>query len=216
MSVGIIICGTDRWEEDAIPLIKSILEYEPDVRIVTVMNTPPPASFYDIDNSNVRAHFSDELTGYANAINIGLDHFHFTSMVEWVLVMNADVLCEGKFVEYVKTLEKDTIYGNKLHRANMDYAMPIDWIDGWIYAIPLTVDFFLEVSGFDDNFKVAGFEDADFCMRAFFNGGFGIGKSQLPFKHLENKVRQETPYYKAVRLENLEYLRSKWRGFKSI
>ena len=140
----------------------------------------------------------------SEAQNIGLAH----SNADWFLVLDCDVLCTGKFIDFVAGL-KPGIYGKHLHEKHHKLFEGVyPWLDGWIYAFPREV---CEViGGFDENFQGSGFEDADFCWRAQ-NLAYPVRLADLPFIHLATGQKREiSDGYKEVRLGNVEYLKKKW------
>jgi GT2 family glycosyltransferase len=209
MKVAIIIVGIGQWEEYTKPLIESIREYESNVSIVIVDN----GGNYDLDQLAyfpVRVyHLVTPLVSYASAINVGLDIL--VGDEDWIIVMNNDVLCTGHFVEYLSKLDTDTLYGNNIHHKSRYFIPKAPWIDGWIYAIPNKI--FTEVGDWDENFKRASFEDADYSYRAV-ELGYKIGKSDLPFKHLQESIRKTFDDFKQSRFDNIKYLMEK-HGLKS-
>lgn len=206
MSTAIIIVGVGQWEEYTKPLVKSIKKYEPDVDVIVVDNGNRIPSEEKII-SNIDFVVMNDVVNYATAINLGVQHFHVFGRHRWYLIMNNDVICDGPFVDYVNSLNSGTLYGNKVHNRNhKKFTSPTHFIDGWIYAIPRNaID---DVGYWDKEFKIAGFEDADYCIRAY-KKGFNIVQSNLPFTHLEEHVRTTFDNYKKHRLDNMEYLITK-------
>lgn len=201
--VAVIIVGVGQWEEYTKPLIQSIKKHEPGADVVVCDNGN---KIPKVEKENISVDFvtPQELVCYATAINMCvLSYVDF----DWFIIMNNDVRCDGPFIDYVKTLRTDTIYGNKLHpKFHKKFTSTTQFIDGWIYAIPKQA--INDVGLWDGNFKIAGFEDADYCIRAD-EVGYMVRKSKLPFTHLEEHIRTTFDSYKKHRLDNIEYLKKK-------
>ena len=141
----------------------------------------------------------EETVSYARAINIGVRAI--TSKVDWLLILNNDVVCRGNIAAAVAPLQDDRIYGNKLHK-----RWGRRWIDGWLYLIPMRI--WDAVGEMDPNFKNAAFEDADYCFRAA-EMGYPTVRSNLPFEHLETMDRKNLRGFDKARQENYAYLLQK-------
>ena len=74
-----------------------------------------------------------------------------------------------------------------------------------VVIFAFTRKFLRDVGYWDENFKTAAFEDADISYRAF-KAGYPVGKSYLPFTHLETHMRRGLEDFKGERLHNLTYL----------
>ena len=198
-SVVTIIVGVGQWEEYTKPLIDSIRRHEPSADIIVCDNGVKIPSVVKL-NTDVE-FVTTELVCYASAINMSvLTYIDF----DWFVIMNNDVRCDNKYLEYVQTLYPKAIFGNKVHpRYHKKFISPTAFVDGWIYAVPRQA--INDVGMWDSKFKIAGFEDADYCIRAH-EAGYSIRKSNLPFTHLEEHVRTTFDNYKKHRLDNIEYL----------
>jgi len=224
MNAAVIIVGIGQWEKYTEPLIDSILKYERDLIVICVDNghkytgvqkTEWLGKGYVLWNKCSLDENSENILpcSYAKAINKGLEvlwnfkerpaETGIPSNVEWVIITNNDVLCTGSFINYLKTLDKNTLYGNKIHSNFPKFKHPVPFIDGWIYAIP--VEAVEKIGFFDENFKIAGFEDADYCFRGAWKG-YDIQQSKLPFVHLEERIRKTFDNYRKHRLDNMTYL----------
>lgn len=197
MIVGIIIVGVNGWEKYTLKLVNSIKQHEEsdDYRLVVFDNgSDPPYPHFHIRNN--------ELSCYAAAMNSGIGYLSFWNY-DWVLILNNDVLCTGPFMEKINSMDPNHIYGNDLHRKE---RFGHEWLDGWLYLLPRQA---IEAVGhWDENFQVAAFEDADFCLRAK-QAGFLTKKSDLPFTHLETIGRDKLAEHRNYRFINLEYLLEK-------
>ena len=197
MNVAVVIVGINQWEEYTLPLIESIQEHEPGVDIVVVDNGSDPGYIAN-DCSVVRTH---EVVCYSAAINagyVGMELFNLNP--DWTIVLNNDVKCLGPFVETLEWMHP-ALYGNQLITFK-----DMRWLGLWLFAIPREV--WEAVGQFDEQFKVCGFDDADYCFRAAAEG-FEILKSNLPFHHYWGKTRWDIPRYEDIRHINLEYLEEK-------
>lgn len=214
MKTAIIIVTMDKWEEYVIPYIKSIRDFE-DSTIVVInngMNRPIPAHLLDdFDNvivGNAWKKYSPETpVSYAEAINHGLwwisEIEKSTGRFDWIVISNDDVLLEGEFSKWLRGIDINRIYGDRLHYSSKYFDNKYPWVDGWIYYLHRTV--IDNVGKFDENFEAAGFEDADYCWRAV-EKGYHINKINLPFRHLKKHTRKEVEDYKNKRLKNMRYL----------
>jgi len=212
MNVGVIIVGIGQWEEYTKPLVLSIKEHEPNATQIIVNNGCRYTSS-DIKNSlnvftcNVwKGLDTIKPVSYAEAINSGIKRavnvFSYKTP-DWIIITNNDVICNAPFIEYLESLDTNSLYGNKIHTSHKVFKSPTPWIDGWIYAIPYNI--LTHVGLWDKKFKIAGFEDADYCIRAYYKG-FTTKKSNLPFTHLEEHIRKSFEDYAKYKRENIEYL----------
>lgn len=188
----IVIVGIGQWQEYTRPLIESIQKHEPDVSILVVDNASPQPYPHGDGYEVLRL---DEKVSYAAAMNAGMNA---ANPSKYYMIINNDVICKAPFLGMVKAQPSDTIASNYL---NERYGKR--WVDGWHYCIPRRV--WQKVGEFDENFKIAAFEDADFTFRAYAEG-FKLVKASHPFKHLRAKTRHGQPNFLAQRLENLRYL----------
>lgn len=189
--VSLVTIGIGDWERWTLPLIDSVRRYEPDVPIVVVDNQsdPPYPSRDDVQIVRIPR------TSYAAAINVGVrmapDSTHY-------IVVNNDVLCEGPFVHHAKQQPQSVVAGNWLN-----HKFGREWIDGWHYCIPRGA--WHVVGDFDEEFLIAGFEDADYCFRAE-KKGFLVRQSKQPFRHLVGRIRWTIDDYGEQRRQNLSRL----------
>lgn len=208
--VRVIIVGIGQWEEYTKPLIRSIKKYEPDVDIIVVNNGTRYTSGQLADEGvfQVTVWEGDDINtpvSYANAINEGIESMKYVEPFKWLIILNNDVLCTGKFVDKILNFNENCLYGNKIHKELQYFDIPTFTIDGWIYTLPRKI--FDLVGYFDGNFENAFLEDADYCMRAH-DRGFRIKESNLPFKHLEYHIRKKFNFNEA-RKHNLKYIVNK-------
>lgn len=196
-----IIVGVNGWEEYTRPLIAGIWTYHPDMELCVIDNasdTPYPKGDH--------IHRLDKRVSYAEAINYGFDHTHG----QWVMVMNHDVRCEGAFSDAVNGLNENSIYSRQILTENGHV-----WFGMWIMLVHRATNW--RIGGFDKNFEMCGFEDADYAVRAK-ELGIEVRAIDLPFRHLWGKTRWNTPGYKETRLSNIDYFEKKhgWRPGKNV
>lgn len=190
-NVGVVIVGINQWEKYTLPLVESINKFEPDVEIVVIDNAsdePYPERDY--------VH-RIERASYAEAINIGVSKLD----TDWILSMNNDVACQGMFIHIIDDLTPDKVYARQIIEEN-GYV----WFGNWIVLLPRKV--WNKVGGFDPNFRMCGFEDADYSIRAM-KEGIATVPVDLPFFHYWGKTRWALPKYPEVRLHNMKYLEQK-------
>ena len=193
--ISLITVGIGDWERWTLPLIDSVRHYEPDVSIVVVDNAADPPYPADERVQIVRTR----RTSYAAAMNTGIG---VAPESAYYIVINNDVLCTGKFVSKALDQPQHVLAGNWLNR-----KFGRTWIDGWHWCIPKAVR---DVVGkFDDGYRVAGFEDADYCFRAE-KKGFLVRQSEQPFKHLAGRIRWTLEGYGEQRRANLNRLIEKF------
>lgn len=202
VGVDIITTSVKGWNRYIKPLIDSVEKWEGVTSNIIIVDA---GGFYPNTYKDTTI-IHTPILNCSEAQNVGLAH----STAEWFLVLDCDVLCEGKFIDIILELEHG-VYGNVMHKANHKlFTGPSHWLDGWIYAFPREV--YEKIGGFDENFQGSGFEDADFCWRAEEAGYEVLQTVVLPFKHLfTGQKREISDGYKKVRLGNVEYLKNKWK-----
>lgn len=186
--IGVVICGINGWEKYTLPLVKSILLYEPNVDISVIDDASEQA--YPSLNYVHRI----EYTSYAGSINAGVEFLDN----EWILSMNNDVICQGGFSNIIDNISPDKIYANQIIEEK-----GFVWFGNWIVLIPREV--WNKVGQFDVNFEMCGFEDADYSIRAM-KLGIPTVPINLPFFHYWGKTRWGYTKYPEVRIKNMEYL----------
>ena len=201
MSVSVVIVGINGWEEYTRPMLNSIWMHEPDADVLVVDNASDTP--YPLADHILRL---PERVSYAAALNEGAKRV----TGEWILTLNNDIRCEGKFISEIERLEKDAIYGRQIIEESGH-----TWLGNWL-ALMEKVTYWI-VGEWDANFKACGFEDADYCVRA---AALGIPTKpvELPFKHLWGKTRWAIPGYEHTREENITYFEKKhgWRPGRSM
>ncbi len=205
-NLAIIIVGIDGWETYTKPAIESILKYEPQAHITVIdagSKTPYPV---DRENGLPIAIERMEYSGsYAEAINLGI-------MLNWqadgYLILNNDVLCTAPFLHLVDNLSDKAIYGRQIITEH-----DLTWLGLWLCLLPTRVSFL--VGKWDENFKLCGFEDADYCLRAK-EHGFETRFVDLPFIHLWGKTRWGLTGYENVREQNRQYFQQKHGWYPGV
>lgn len=194
--ISVVIVGIDGWEEYTRPLINGIWAYHPDMEVVVVdnaSNTPYPKAEH--------IQRVDQRISYASAINYGIRR----SSGEWILSLNNDVLCKGAFAHLIDGLDKNTIYSRQIITEQGH-----TWFGNWLCLVSRIVH--EKIGGFDPEFAVCGFEDADYSVRGW-KLSIPTKPIDLPFEHLWGKTRWDIPGYPATRQGNIDYFEHKhgWR-----
>jgi len=178
-----IVSLTDDVRTWAKPLIADIAKHEPEMEVRLEVSEPGEGS-------------------YAASINqLGRYWFNETED-EWFIPMNADVALKGPFSEDLAKMDPKALWGMTINRKG-----EIGWIDGWIYFISRYV--WETVGEFDEVFKIACFEDADYTWRAALMD-IEIGKVQFPFIHHQASPRMRVKNFWKIRKENQAYLIKKY------
>jgi hypothetical protein len=176
------IIGIGRWDELTLPAYQSVSKW---CEAVVMDNaSDPPYPF----GKRI------ERTSYAGAIN----RFIQSEDADWYVILNNDILCHGSVPTH---LDPMTLHGKKLRSQN-----GVEWVDMWILLISRQA--YETVGEFDENFKMGGFEDADYCIRAK-EHGIGVALADLPFTHLAKGNRWSFPGYDVQRHANIELIKQK-------
>ena len=199
MDLAIIIVGINGWERWTLPAIQSIKEHEPNARVVVVdaaSETPYPIE------EGVQVVRLDDSPSYSYAINRGIKA---AGMADWYLILNNDIQFLEPIAEQIAKLDDSFLYGRHIIQGN-GYR----WLGLWLALISSKV--WERVGEFDEGFKMCGFDDADYCIRA---KHLGVDTLHVPLNihHYEGKTRFGLPEYKKVREENALYFVSK-HGFR--
>ena len=208
MNTNVIIIAIGMWEEYTKPCILSIKKFERTVNIICVNNGNKISKDQKEEVENISWVDTEELVSYSKAINLGIREADIKSFEDWFIVINNDVLCKASFLYLLKVMQwKNALYGNLLHRSHRKFDFDHPWVDGWLFAFQYK--FIRDVGLWDENFKTAAFEDADISYRAW-NNEYTVEKSYLPFLHLETHMRKDLENFTGDRLDNLNYLLSKY------
>ena len=197
MKAAAIIIGINDWEKYTLPLIKQIQQHEPKAAIYCVdagSDVPYPKV-----PGVVMIHRKTK--SYAQAINLAADRA-IRGGAEWIVSMNNDVGCLGAFIPLLDSLTPDTIYSRQIIEEN-----GLTWFGNWVVAIPANV--FLLLDGFDEDYLVCGFEDADLSARAI-QFGVKTKAADLPFVHYWNSPRWQIPGYSQTRQDNIKRFADKF------
>jgi GT2 family glycosyltransferase len=189
--LAVIIVGINQWDEYTLPLIDEIKKFEPDVLIYVVdagSKTPDP------DTEGVTI-IRSKTKSYAQAINEAA-RFAWQEGADWVLSMNNDVTCHGRFAYIPEALIPDAVYARQIIEEK-----GFVWFGNWIVLIPRPV--WDAVGEFDEDYLVCGFEDADYSARAIAKG-FPTRAIDLPFFHHWGMTRWSVPGYSETRVANIQ------------
>ena len=191
--ISVCIVGINQWVEYTSPLIEQIKQFEPDVNIVVVDNDSAVPYPEGDGYKTVRTL----RTCYAEAINNAIEH----AKADWYLVLNNDVKCHGKFKDIIEKQSPEALYGRQIITQD-----DRTWLGIWLALVSDQI--WNDVGLFDSGFKMCGFEDADYCVRAA-DMGYPTAPIDLPFYHYWGKTRWGLPEYPKVRLENIDYFEKK-------
>ncbi|MBX3046989.1 MAG: hypothetical protein KF698_08345 [Anaerolineales bacterium] len=170
-SVSVIFPYTKAFGDFAAPYTESIHNHEPEVQVVSV-NTEGEADYR-----------------YTQALNQGA----MLATGDWLLFSNDDILCQGEFVEMVKGLDPNKIYGMELRRKTQEeWGADVEYLYGWILLMHRSL--FKAVGLFEEQYLHAGFDDIDYCWRVQ-QAGFGLEVIDLPFIHLADQPGGEHRRY---------------------
>lgn len=194
MDLAICVVGINQWKEYTRPCLLSIKREEPEARMVLIDNSSYPP-YPGTESVHL---LRTERICYSAAINAG---FRAAGKADWYLSLNNDTLCMGPFMELVEGLSGDAVYGRQIIT-----EQGLTWFGNWLVLIPLRV--WEEVGEFDENFKMCGFEDADYSARAK-TLGFETKHIELPFIHFWGKTRWSLPFYGKTRAGNIDYFERK-------
>jgi GT2 family glycosyltransferase len=181
MSLAVIIVGIDGWEKYTLPLIESIRENEPGLKIIVIDNCsslpyPPVEGVSIVRTSNCIC--------YSEALNYGIA---IAGRCDWYMLLNNDVIVKKPFMRRVGKLDPSKLHGLEKHT----FQDEIKYICGWFFLISEQV--IDNIGLFDERFKGKWFEDVDYCIRAKKSGveiqihnpeGWG-------FEHLRSEKERE-------------------------
>lgn len=193
MKVAVLIVGIDGWETYTLPLVKSLKRYEPEMQIVVVDNASQTAYPKVKGITLVRT----ERLCYAAAINRAAQE---AQDADWLAILSNDVIVEGHFAQRVESLP-ECVAGPQDYRIG-------DWhfIVGWCVCVPRRV--FDTLQGWDGNFVVSSWEDADFSFRAQAMG-IPLAVIDVPLRHLDARQRFSLPEFNGTHERNRAYFERK-------
>lgn len=181
MEIKIYSSGYEHEADYVLPYVESVKKYEPKADLTIVDNgSPKPYAFpcKRTDNLAIMTSFNRVIDG----------------TWDWLMLTDTDVLCHGEFLKYMAGFDQNYLYGQQIFKRG-----EIEWFDGWMFIVPRKI--WDAIGRFDEEFKLTGaFQDLDYCIRAK-KAGFGLRKSNLPFKHLEANTTHGSPLF----WENREY-----------
>lgn len=195
--IAVVIVGINQWEEYTSLLIDSIKTIEPDVKIYCV-DAGSKEPYPQVDGVTM---FHEKTKSYAQAINIAAFQA-IADGADWILSMNNDVSCLGKFSHLIDCLKPDAIYARQIIEER-----DLVWFGNWIVLIP--AELYALLDGFDEDYLICGFEDADISARAK-QIGYMTKPIDLPFFHHWGKTRWGIPEYPQVRLDNIARFTAKF------
>jgi GT2 family glycosyltransferase len=197
-SIAAVIIGIDGWERYTKPLRKSLLQHEPEAWVIVVDNAsePPYPQTLDVDRTKRLC--------YSAAINHGarLANTLMIPAPDWLVILSNDVLCTGPFAHMLAALPDDRIAGPE-YTSNMGY----NYLMGWCVCIPRRV--WDAVGGWDENFRMASWEDVDYAYMTREAGYHVTHMPELPFTHLDQRQRHAMPTFWQDDLHNFRYFSEK-------
>jgi len=180
--ISLIVVGINRWHDITQPFLLSILKHEPEVQILLIDNNSSPA--YPNNSPGIEVLRVDERIGYNQAMNIGIQHHKADKYV----CFNNDCICKDKFVDTVKGLDDDVLWGSAYK------TDPLNEIEFVASAWLVISDKILESIGLFDKQLDAGFEELDYELRAMM-AGFDLDVAGLPIEHLNKMTRLDEKNY---------------------
>lgn len=173
--MNIVITATTEFNDYVTPLIQSIREFEPDVKLIVIDNASPekyPQGDYDLIRFDKKQSWSHMINTGANAADDG-----------WVMFLNDDVLCKGKFMHMISPLSKRYLYAKDIRYKSSSWGIGkrFAYLHGWLMLMQKSV--FFNVGGLDENYPASGVDDLDFSWTAQ-KKGYKLREVKLPFIHL--------------------------------
>ena len=151
-------CG--RTRDYASEYIVSILRYEPGTEIILVdCNSSPPY----LPQPEYKLVKVPPPLNIARCMNAGIQ----AATGDWLMFGNDDVLCQGRFADYVESLDPGTLYGRDVIKKRIKVkGIPWDWYDtvhGWLTIMHR--DLYTHLGALDEC-KASGGDDIEYSMRA--------------------------------------------------
>lgn len=201
--ITVVIVGINQWEQYTKPLIDQIYASNHLGVDISLVDNASKEPYPRNDDVYALARY-DTCVSYAQAINTGVS-ISGAGDNDWILSLNNDVSCLWHFSHIINGLKPDSIYGQQIIEEDAGGAHRV-WLGNWLALIPAKI--FQEVGGFDPNFAMCGFEDADFCIRAKALG-YDTKPVDLPFHHHWGATRWSIPGYSEQRERNIQYFAKK-------
>jgi len=175
--ISVVITVYTDFGDYATPLIQAIRACEPEVEIIVVDN----ASTIPFKADGCTVIRLNKKRSWSHMLNTGAKQ----ASGDWLMLLNDDVVCDGKFAHFVNNLNPNKIYGPEIR------CKPKHWVGeeiSYLYAWLLLMrkDVYGAVGGFDEGYIAAGVDDIDFCWSAQ-EFGYGIGVINLPFRHIADE-----------------------------
>lgn len=195
--ISIIVVAFANCGDFATPLISSIIEYEQDAEIILVDNAstdPFKASpFYKLLRLN-------KPVGYSRALNVGIEN----ARGDWLMLLNDDCLCIGRFSRLMSGLSKDALYGINIRTKKPAWGCgeEINYLHGWIQVLHRGT--YEKIGPFDENLRYFGMDDIDYGWRAE-QIGVALSVVDFPFVHLDVHRRMKQAGFEQQMKESKEY-----------
>jgi len=162
--------------------IISILRNEPNTEIILVdCNSSPPYK----PQPEYKLVKVPKPLNIARCMNEGIK----AASGDWLLFGNDDVVCSGRFADYVESLDPNTLYGRDVIKKRLKFkGIPWDWYDtvyGWLTIMHR--DLYTWLGELDES-KPNGGEDIEYSLRAT-NRGIPIRQAAVPFRHIHDHRR---------------------------
>jgi len=190
MKLAVVIVGINQWEQFTRKLIAEIQSSEPTVKIYCV-DAGSKEPYPKVEGVKM---YHQKTKSYAEAINIAANAA-FKAGADWVLSMNNDVTCLGKFAHILEGLRDDAIHARQIITENN-----FTWFGNWIVLLSKRV--WKTVGEFDPDYLICGFEDADYSARAK-AVNIPTVPIDLPFFHHWGTTRWGVPNYPQIREANI-------------
>lgn len=168
-----VIVGHKQWQEYTLPLVESLLEHWPGLPIVVVDNDSDPP--YP-EHPGVMRVWADNQS-VAHALNVGIAA---SGPSDWYLTMDNDVECTGPFEHLV-----DFFYDGALYAVERKDWGIFPYLIGWAFFISDRI--WRDVGPMDEQYKVWGWQEVDYCRRAELKGYLQVCEPKLPFIHFKHK-----------------------------
>jgi len=175
--ISIVITAFTDYGDYATPLVEAIRAQEPGAEIIAVDN----ASAVPFRADHCAVIRFDEKRSWSHMLNAGARQ----AGGEWLMLLNDDVVCEGKFARIINKLNPKTLYGPEIrHKPKRWVGEKIDYLYAWLLL--MHKDIYDAVGGFDESYIAAGVDDIEFCWTAQ-KLSYEIEAINLPFRHIADE-----------------------------
>lgn len=162
-------------------LIEGIWKHEGDDDILIAVVEDGGRNGADRPSSMIANWFFDnKKNGITAAWNLGIQSSE--NMSSTIILMNNDIICNGKFIDLCKPRSKYEIVGAKKRKEPLYGDRKL--LQGWFLCFNRSL--WEKLGGFDERFKLY-FQDTDFQIRALKEGG-SLRQVDLPLRHLGHKT----------------------------